>query len=206
MQQVVEYSLESPLSTKSLIQVYDDGVRALQEVVQYSECKFWDDKALALEAWAKIYHDNQILRKAKILRLRAFAAMGRLAEREQPGTRSTKGVNTPPGPNAWLKSKGMKRREISAARQAAKLTEEQFRDLEKLPTIPTPNTLETKFRVRKLDYPLSVLCGASNVMHDVNGLIHNLIPEDRLFVHTRLTRLRTFIDEVLDRLEQVSEK
>ena len=63
---------------------YETACKALEACCTLEESKYWSDKADALAAWAKIFHDSKIERQAKILKLRAYARMGELARELYP--------------------------------------------------------------------------------------------------------------------------
>lgn len=66
---------------------YETAVKALAECITLDEAKYWDNKADALAAWAKIYHSSEAERKAKMLKLHAYRRMGQLAEELRPTKR-----------------------------------------------------------------------------------------------------------------------
>ncbi len=98
----------------------DAAVKAIEACMTFDETKYWADKAEALAAWAKIYHDDLILRKARKLKLHALRQMGSVAGREQP----RKGRN--PGPKAWLVAKGMTPKQANVARALAMMAPREF--------------------------------------------------------------------------------
>src|SRR5208282_4621524 len=63
---------------------YETAITALTECAHLDEAKYWDNKADALAAWAKIYHSDECARKAKMLKMHAYRRMGQLAGELRP--------------------------------------------------------------------------------------------------------------------------
>lgn len=118
---------------------YESAVKALTECCTLDEAKYWDNKADALAAWAKIYHSGEIMRKAKCLKLHAFRRMGSLAAELNPRvTRPGWGKGTMPGsgPRSLLIKNGLSVAEADAARMLSGLTQTKFNTLLKKPLAP----------------------------------------------------------------------
>ncbi len=118
---------------------YEAAVKALAECTSLDESKYWRDKADALAAWAKIHHSNEILRKAKALKLHAFRRMGELSAEINPRKPAKRGRGSIPGsgPRLLLKRHGLSEAEADAARMLARLPEGRFQRLLKRPIAPT---------------------------------------------------------------------
>ena len=119
---------------------YETACKALEACCTLEEGKYWSDKADALAAWAKIYHDSKIERQAKILKLRAYARMGELAKELYPkpiflGRGGARGATTELRERA-----GMSDRDARCAVSLARVPYEKLKELESLPRIPTPHT------------------------------------------------------------------
>lgn len=100
--------------------IYEQAIKALIACQTLDEALYWDNKADALAAWAKIYHNDQAAREARALKLHAYRRMGQLAAEIQPGgplpaPRSGKSA----GPLRALIEHGMKRGQATAARRLA---------------------------------------------------------------------------------------
>jgi hypothetical protein len=118
---------------------YETAVKALAECITLDEAKYWDNKADALAAWAKIYHSPDAERKAKQLKLHAYRRMGQLAQELRP-SKSNGGRNgTAPGPVSLLVESGLSRQNAVAARRLAILPKDALsRELERpRPRSPT---------------------------------------------------------------------
>jgi hypothetical protein len=63
---------------------YEEACNALARCVDLDEAKYWSDKADALAAWAKIYHDTKIEDQARKLKAKARRSMALLAEALRP--------------------------------------------------------------------------------------------------------------------------
>lgn len=119
---------------------YETAVKALVACTQIDEAKYWDAKADALAAWAKIYRSNETIMKAKQLKLHAYRRMGQLAAELRPDTgpkRGNSGAGRLPGAPQLLQDHGMKRSEASACRRLALLPERKFNQILKNPAAPT---------------------------------------------------------------------
>lgn len=110
---------------------YETAIAALVACANLDEAKYWDNKADALAAWAKIYHSDEAERKAKMLKLHAYRRMGQLAGELRPGG------NRQPGPMSLLMEQGLKSTQATAARKLSTLTEIQFERVMKHPCAPT---------------------------------------------------------------------
>ena len=121
---------------------YETACKALEACCTLEEGKYWSDKADALAAWAKIFHDSKIERQAKILKLRAYARMGELAKELYPklvylgGDRGSRGAQT-----ELMERASMSRHEASTAVRLARVPPEKRKELESLPKIPAPSTV-----------------------------------------------------------------
>ncbi len=118
---------------------YEAAVRSLSQCTTLDESKYWRDKADALAAWAKIHHSNEILRKAKALKLHAFRRMGELSAELNPRKPVKNGRGSIPGsgPRSLLKRHGLSEAEADAARMLAQMPEKRFEKLLKRPIAPT---------------------------------------------------------------------
>ena len=111
----------------------DAAVKAIELCMTFDETKYWADKAEALAAWAKIYHDDLISRKAKTLKLYAYRQMGIVAGKEQPELRLGGRRGSQPGPRQWLLDRGMTHREAGIARVLAKVSAEEINTMSRVP-------------------------------------------------------------------------
>lgn len=98
---------------------YETAVKALAECITLDEAKYWDNKADALAAWAKIYHSSDAERKAKQLKLHAYRRMGQLAAELRPVKYVGGRPGPSPGPRSLLIESGLS---VGAARAAAALS------------------------------------------------------------------------------------
>ena len=72
-------------SPTMLVARYEDTVKAIVSCRAIDEAKFFADRAIALEALAKVQKDRRMEREAKAERLWAFRKMGELARVMRPG-------------------------------------------------------------------------------------------------------------------------
>jgi hypothetical protein len=119
---------------------YESAVTALQACITIDETKYWSDKADALAAWAKIYRNDDIGRKARQLKLHAFRRMGALAGELSPTKNNVDGKGGRSGPVAYLKKQGMSQTNARAARQLSLTEQSRFDSLVARPRPPSPTT------------------------------------------------------------------
>lgn len=120
---------------------YEEACKALAACVTLDEAKYWDNKADALAAWAKIYHDDKAGRNARALKLWAYRRIGELAAELQPGRKPGRGGGSSPGPTSLLMEKGFQRYEANAARRLARAPKAEVERLTSLPRPPAPTYL-----------------------------------------------------------------
>lgn len=108
---------------------YEAAIKALAACLSLDDAKYWDNKADALAAWAKIYRDDKVGRQARSLKLFAYRRMGILAGELRPGGRQPGVRGAAPGPVTVLMESGLKKGEAVAARQLAKLPQREFNSL-----------------------------------------------------------------------------
>jgi hypothetical protein len=114
---------------------YETAVKALQACMDIDDAKYWSDKADALAAWAKIYHNEDAIRKAKMLKLHAFRRMGEIAGELKP-LKNVAGGRAP-GSLQLLKNSGLTTNGAVAARRLATITQKQFDKIMDRPKAPT---------------------------------------------------------------------
>ena len=124
---------------------YEAAVAALQACVTLDEAKYWNDKADALAAWSKIYRNDEVGRKAKLLKLHAYRRMGQLAGELRPQTygksESRSGVSLQPGPKSLLLEMGLKNNQAIEARLLAKMPETEFQKVVRTHAVPSPRAV-----------------------------------------------------------------
>lgn len=115
---------------------YETAIKALVACTTLDEAKYWSDKSDALAAWAKIYRSDDVLLKAKQLKLHAYRRMGQLAKELRPGGVGHDGNK--PGPKTLLMENGMSRMHADAARRLATIPEQTFEHIVRTrPVAPT---------------------------------------------------------------------
>lgn len=114
---------------------YEQAVTALAACCTLDESKYWSDKADALAAWARIYRNDEISRKAKMLKLHAFRRMGELAAELKPITNGKGGRQ--PGAVRALTDAGLTKNDAIAARRLATITESRFNKILEKPKAPS---------------------------------------------------------------------
>lgn len=118
---------------------YQEAIKALASCTTFQEAKYWDDKADALAAWAKIYHSNEYVIKAKQLKLHAYRRMGQIANELRPHTgfkTGNSGAGRLPGAVALLQDNGLTKTSANAARRIALLPEKKFNKILEDPKAP----------------------------------------------------------------------
>jgi hypothetical protein len=186
---------------------YETACKALAACITLDEAKYWDNKADALAAWAKIYHSPDAERKAKQLKLHAFRRMGELAGELRPrktlkGT--AKGKGTLPGPVSLLKESGLNRREATAARRLSCLNRTEFERFVSMPRPPSPLTVERvtgggtdAWKILSGNAGLKALRSFARG-NSAAGMARALTPDEAKVVHDMTIEVIEWLDE-LDR-------
>lgn len=108
--------------TPLLPQEYEDAIHALTACTSLDEAKYWSTKADVYAAWAKIYHSDEIMRKARVLKLHAQRRMAQLAQQLRPTKRGPGGD----GPVQFLRKQGFKRHEAEEIRAVGNASQKDF--------------------------------------------------------------------------------
>lgn len=122
---------------------YEDAVKALEACTTFDESKYWKDKADALAAWAKIYHDKEVDTWARRLKLRAFRRLGELSIELRPLSTKRRGWRANgrnPGHVQLMMANGMKRSEAVVASAVAKVPDARFQRALDKPIPPAPSS------------------------------------------------------------------
>jgi hypothetical protein len=121
--------------------VYADAIKALRQCTTFDDAKGWDDRSEALDAWARIFKQDEALIEAKRLKLHAYRRMGEIAAELRPvrgnNGNSPDGKGRLPGPQSLLIERGLNKQEASAARALAQVPERKFERLLDEPLSPT---------------------------------------------------------------------
>lgn len=189
---------------------YETAVKALADCISLDETKYWDAKADALAAWAKIYRSDEALRKAKMLKLHAFRRMGQIAEEIRPSHRKAKGngvgrLGTLPGSRSLLKENGLTVAQADAARCLSNLPVRKF---EKLVNAPNPISPTTARYMRSDDgrewHALQrAMCSLRSVMRRLTPaqVVAELAAEERETGRAFSVELVEWLDEFESRLK-----
>lgn len=150
--------MKRDLKNAKLPLIFNEAVKALAACRTLDEAIYFDNKADALAAWAKIHKSDQAGREARALKLHAYRRMGILAEELQPtnrrqvardherGSQFLTGMR--PGAAALLRSSGLSPAAANAAIAVSKASESQFADLISKERPPSPNNARNKLRLR----------------------------------------------------------
>lgn len=173
--------------------VYQDAVMALIRCRTLDEAKYWDNKAEALQAWAKIYNSHQASTEATRLKWHAYRRMGQLADELMPKDAK------PGGAMNLLKEQGFSHSTASVIRRVSRLNDGEFKDMvdQERPYAPSV--------VRHYDRPgtdswivfqdhigrLRVFCDKQ----DAKEFAHELAPDER-------RRAKAIISNVMEWMDQ----
>lgn len=121
---------------------YETAVKSIAACLTLDEAKYWDAKADALAAWAKMYRSNELIVKAKQLKLHAYRRMGELAYEIRPKHGRVKGegvgrIGSLPGPRSLLKDHGLSVSEVDSVCAIYNAPQKRFDQLLKNPVAPT---------------------------------------------------------------------
>lgn len=126
--------------TPLLPQEYEEAIQALTACTTLDEAKYWSTKADVYAAWSKIYHSDEIMRKARVLKLHAQRRMAQLAQQLRP-TKSGPGGG---GPVQFLRTHGFKRHEAEEIRAVGNATQKEFDRAVSSPKPPTARYFKNK--------------------------------------------------------------
>lgn len=120
--------------------VYQEAVRALAACRSLDEAKYWDNKADALAAWAKIYADDTVQREARALKLHAYRRMGQLADSLRiQAPRGTLRGGTTKGSHSLLQEHGISKDKATQMLRLGRASEERFAALTDANRPPSPS-------------------------------------------------------------------
>src|SRR5690348_3214266 len=136
---------------------YETACKALEACCSIEEGKYWSDKADALAAWARIYHDDTVQRQAKILKLRAYRRMGEIARELSAAGHQARGARP------LLREAGLSAAQASAAADIARVSHERMQELESRRIIPSINS--ARLRIYGNASP------AANALHELSNFV-----------------------------------
>lgn len=128
--------------------VYEDACKALAACIDLDDAKYWSDKADALAAWAKIYHDDTLSLDAKRLKLKAYRRMGQIAEELRPTITVGKRGK---GAQSLLRESGLSEAQAAAARGLSVANEKHFAELVNRKIPPSPMSARNYVRTSGSD-------------------------------------------------------
>lgn len=114
---------------------YEAAVQALQVCQTIDEARYFDNKAEALAAWAKIYGDDRAATEARRLKLHAYRRIGILAEQLRPQGAGRK------GPPSLLREIGFTDHNAHSAIKVARMPVVAFEREVKAPRPRSPGQL-----------------------------------------------------------------
>lgn len=144
MQQVITETKAREITggRKPLVPVkYEEACKALVECQTIDDAKYWDNKADALAAWAKIYKNDEAGLEAKRLKLHAYRRMGLLAGELRPAVNPRGPRGAGPGPRSLLMERGFSQGAAEACRALALKPQQEFDAIVSLPRPPSPATV-----------------------------------------------------------------
>lgn len=136
---------------------WNDARNALEKCLTFEEAKYWDNWADAKAAWAKMFHDDKLIRLARQFKNRCYRQLGAIGI-DRVGT----GSKGKPGARSFLIQSGMKPSEADAAIKIAKLPKDVFEERNSQPFIPSPLRLMVTSREGTRAYLLAV-CGSNSL-------------------------------------------
>lgn len=186
---------------------YEQAVKALAACITLDEAKYWDNKADALAAWAKIYHSPEVDRKAKQLKLHAYRRMGQLGD--EIAKEKWHGRGHPPRLTAMIEA-GLTRSQAQNASHVARMPRRKFDAILELPRVPSPG------RVRANDFDSSqawkdmMMAGGGVPVasfrsfcrrRSASELACGLKPDERVKAREIVIEISEWVDEFLQALE-----
>lgn len=184
--------------------VYEEAIKALAECLSLDDAKLWSDKADALAAWAKIYHDDKVDRQARALKLHAYRRMGQLAIELSPqkrkggaGNNGTSSIRAY-GSQKMLMANGLNHAKATAATKLANMPQGKFDGLlkEKKPVSPTSVlTLRSENRWVSFSYPVWAGFLARCRNNDPREIATHVHTRDRESIRKSAIEMRDWLDE-----------
>lgn len=174
---------------------YTEALKLLAECTTFDEAKYWNTKADIAAVWAKIYHSDEVMRRAKILKLHAYKRMSQLAEQMRPKTK--------PGPGGFgalskLKEMGVPKYEAETIRAVGNAPKETFDAAVASAHPPTPRWFKNRGQI---------ISGKTNSVMTFAQFCRRVEPEEVLdrqnFDDDKLAEAARVIGEWTDRLEQL---
>lgn len=185
---------------------WDQAIVAIKACTTFDEAKYWDNLAVAKEAWARIHHSDDLLREARAVRLYASRRLGEIGEILNPLRKQRRGnllANVGgTGAAAYLKRNGMTRGSATAACHLAKLKPNDFERIVNLPRPPSPMAVGRRERTSS-ELVLTELAGfwthlERNSPHEVaSASVHR----DLLALRKKVRAVIDWLEEFHDRLE-----
>lgn len=131
-----------PFDGKTRLPVqFEAAIQAIVACQTIDEAKYWDNKADALAAWAKVYADDVVSREARALKLHAYRRIGQIAAEVRP--QEYRGRGGVVGPNSLLAEVGFGKSKAVAIRRIAKMPEEVFHKAVNAEKPPSPSHLSS---------------------------------------------------------------
>lgn len=184
---------------------YELAVQSLTECTTIDEAKYWSNKADVYSAWAKIYHSDEVMRKAKVLKLHAQRRMGQLAEQLRPTKTGPKAAGQ--GPVQYLREQGFKRHEADEIRAVARAPKEAFDHEVAKKNPPSARYFKNRQQERNGQVDSKKLLS----VYTFAAMCRSITPEGLLakegtYYNKALLEAAMTISEWSDRLEQVVRK
>ena len=120
---------------------YESACRQLAKCETLNESKYWSDKADALAAWAKIFHDDEARLTAIRLKARALRRMWQLAVKLRPKLRRGRAVL---GPKSLLKEHGLNDSQVNKTAVFGRMPARQFSSHMALRNPSSPSEVYTR--------------------------------------------------------------
>ena len=130
-----------PISTKPLPVEYHAAIKAIAACKNIDDAKYWDNKADALAAWAKIYADDQVAREARSLKLHAYRRIGILAGELRQWRPAGRGNGSVGGARSILIENGFSTTNAGLITKIASADENRFNEIANSEKPPSPSVM-----------------------------------------------------------------
>lgn len=181
---------------------FETACQALIACQTIDDAKYWNAKAEALAAWAKIYHSDRALREAKKLKLHAYRKMSELAaELAKKDPRPKSGPNAGLGSSKVLEAYGFTKSEALHIRAVGRAKQEDFDRAVNSSKPPAPSA----FKVRSDSIGIETL-NAMNTFRrfcsrvNAADIAQALPTEDRVQTKRAIVVITEWLDELSQRL------
>lgn len=179
---------------------YEQAIKALEACQTIDEARYFDNKADALAAWAKIYNDDRAATAARVLKLHAYRRIGALAEQIRPANQPENKGAFRKGSRSVLMSSGFNHNQSVGAIAVARMPAKDFERVVAQKRPPAPSTL-VHADLRKNPEAARLATRFTGLLSffrkvDVAALVAGMDARERQASQKRVDEMRTHIQKL----------